>query len=1016
VGLGAALLAVIASLAATSTSTKPPSAPLPPSGAPRYQNYAPPPALGQSAGEPSIGVNPATGKVFFVAHTQTLRINFDDCSSPAKALWEDVTPPTSVGQTLDPILFTDRITGRTFTSQLLGKTSEMFFTDTDGQTWTQSQGSGINSGADHQTIGGGPFATGAPPHPTYTNATYYCSQDIAAAQCALSIDGGQTFGPAVPIYNISQCAGIHGHVKVAPDGTAYIPNKSCGGKQGIAVSENNGITWTLRTLPDSISVSGIIDPSLAIGSDGTLYFAYRQGGAEPGLGRAMVAVSQNKGVSWSPSVNVGAEFGLNNVTFPEAVAGDGDRAAVAFVGTTSDGDYQAPIRIDHDGNPATPTIVNPNGFKGEWHIYIAHTYNRGATWTMTDATPTDPVQRNSICNSGTTCGNVPDDRNLLDFNDMTVDKEGRALVAYSDGCVSNACLQGLDTDGDGFKQNDYTAIAKIARQSGGPRLFSQFDPTEPAVPGAPNVTAIRDGSGVVQLSWPVPDDGGSPITEYRVYRRIASGTYGAPLATVTTNSYADATATDLGTTYFYRVTAVNALGESPFCGEVSPTAATDPCVEPGLPILADPTGDSLDMLPSHDVQAFSLSEPYAVGSNKLVFTLKVASLSTVPPDTQWPVNFKAPNATNWIVRMNSGGLGTPATPRFEYGPQGGLPIDFVVADAASSFNVDGTIRIVVPTSGIGNPQVGQSLTLFLTRIAVSPSVGPTLTPDNMPDSLAPSGSYTLVGNAFCRPNAAPIPILTANPTSGIAPLQVDFDGSASFDPDTDPPADTIASYTFNFGDGSAEVMQSTATIQHTYMNAGVYQATLRVTDSRGKASAGAADKTITVQNAGALVNYALTSRGSTPSASSTQSSRNYSAAGAFDGDSTGVGWEQGGGWNDNTRGLWPDNLDIAFGGAAKTISEIDVYTLQNNFHSPTVPDENTDASFYGILDFQVQTWNGVTWVTVPGGMITGNMKVLRRITLASPITTAKVRVLVTNGRSYYSRIVELECYGAPGQP
>jgi len=368
-GLSSALLAVVAILATTSTSAKPSFAPpslQSPAGAPRYQNYAPPPALGQSAGEPSIGVNPETGKVFFIARSQTLRIDFNDCSSPAKALWEDVTPPASTGVSLDPILFTDQTTGRTFTSQLLGKASELFFSDNDGLTWSPSQGSGINSGVDHQTIGGGPFAPGAPPHPTYPNATYYCSQDAAVAQCALSLDGGQTFGPAVPIYNITQCAGIHGHVKVAPDGTAYIPNKSCGGKQGVAVSENNGITWSLRLIPDSFQVTGIIDPSLGIGADGTLYFAYRQGGSEPGLGRAMVSVSQNKGVSWSPSVDVGTAFNLNNVTFPEAVAGDGDRAAVAFVGTPTDGNYQAPL-----------TTAGGAGFKGEWHLYIAHTFDAG---------------------------------------------------------------------------------------------------------------------------------------------------------------------------------------------------------------------------------------------------------------------------------------------------------------------------------------------------------------------------------------------------------------------------------------------------------------------------------------------------------------------------------------------------------------------------------------------------------------------------------------------------------------
>ena len=36
---------------------------------------------------------------------------------------------------LDPILFTDAVTGRTFTSQLAGKLSLMSFSDNDGESW-----------------------------------------------------------------------------------------------------------------------------------------------------------------------------------------------------------------------------------------------------------------------------------------------------------------------------------------------------------------------------------------------------------------------------------------------------------------------------------------------------------------------------------------------------------------------------------------------------------------------------------------------------------------------------------------------------------------------------------------------------------------------------------------------------------------------------------------------------------------------------------------------------------------
>lgn len=797
---------------------------------PRYQNYAPPPGLGESAGEPSIGVNAATGKVFFIANTQTLRVDLDDCASPASALWQDVTPPESAGITLDPILFTDQSTGRTFSSQLLGKVAELFYTDDDGGTWERSQGSGINSGVDHQTIGGGPFAPGLT-GVGYPRATYYCSQDAALAQCALSLDGGRTFGPAVPIYTLATCSGIHGHVKVAPDGTAYVPNKSCGGRQGVAVSTDNGVTWVVRTIPGSIFVNGIIDPSVGIGTDGTVYFAYRQGGTGADLGHPKVAISRDRGVTWENDQDVGTAFGLQNVTFPEAVAGDGDRAAVAFLGTPTGGNYQAPL-----------TTAGGAGFKGEWHLYVAHTYDRGATWTMVDATPTDPVQRNSICNSGTTCTNTPNDRNLLDFNDMTVDEEGRALVAYADGCITQRCIQGMDVNGDGFKDNDYSARAVIARQSGGRRLYAQFDPNpaEPAAPAAPNVTALRTPTGDASLSWPEPDNGGSPITGYNIYRRTAEGTYPAtPLATITETSYVDSTG-DPSTQYFYRVSAFNAIGEGPFCGEFTPVppVVEDLCFAPGIKVLLDQGGDSIDQRPEHDVLFASIAEPFAAGMGRLVFTLKMTNLAVLTPNTFWPLQFTAPNNTIHFARMRTDAANMPS---FSYGT--GTGRDNLVAGtpalAGSGFTPDGTITVVVPTDGVGNPLPGQSLTGFLTRIQVG-----LVTPDNMPNSLAPSGQYVLAGNAFCAPNTAPTAVLTATPTSGAPPLEVSFNGSGSSDAE-----DTIASYTFRFGDGSPAVtIMSPAppAAVHTYNAEGTYRATLQVADSRGKVSINIAEQIITV--------------------------------------------------------------------------------------------------------------------------------------------------------------------------
>ncbi|HEX8719111.1 MAG TPA: sialidase family protein [Pyrinomonadaceae bacterium] len=450
------------------TATPSPSTATPPS----YQNFAAPSGLGQSAGEPTIGVNWNSGAAMFIAGLQTLRVRFNDSATPATATWEDISAANTSITTLDPILFTDSDAGphrtnRTFVSQLAVKSSLMSFTDDDGATWTPSQGSGINSGVDHQTVGGGPYARnadgslkgGAVQLPgldlqNYPNAIYYASQDSGLAQIARSDNGGLTFGVAIPMWTLVQCGGLHGHIKVAADGTVYVPNKSCNGEQGVAVSEDNGLTWSIRTVPGS--TPGDSDPSVGVGADGTVYFAYADGD-----GRARAAVSHDRGLTWVNVTDIGAAHNLKNAVFPAAIAGDSNRAAVFFLGSSTEG---ANGRADD------------MSFDGTWFGYVATTYDGGQTWVTVNATPSDPVQRGVICTIGTTCPGTT--RNLLDFNDLTVDKLGRPLAGFADGCVTAACIAGTDKNGDGRidgNDNDGAARATIIRQSGGRSLFAAFD-------------------------------------------------------------------------------------------------------------------------------------------------------------------------------------------------------------------------------------------------------------------------------------------------------------------------------------------------------------------------------------------------------------------------------------------------------------------------------------------------------------------------------------------------------------
>jgi len=89
------------------------------------------------------------------------------------------------------------------------------------------------------------------------------------------------------------------------------------------------------------------------------------------------------------------------------------------------------------------------------------------------------------------------------------------------------------------------------------------------VPAAPqSLVASQNKTKGVNLAWSAPPtDGGSPVTGYRIYRRIFGGNTFSLLATVgTVTTYRDQ-ATKHGVAYSYLVYAVNAAGVGPASNE-----------------------------------------------------------------------------------------------------------------------------------------------------------------------------------------------------------------------------------------------------------------------------------------------------------------------------------------------------------------------------------------------------------------------------------------------------------------
>ena len=822
----------------TLNSVAPPIVPAPQDTGPKigFENFEPPGVLvsgtalssgfttveylGRGAGEPSVGANWVTGVVNFQSDLETEFVTFDDsCNlSNPKATWVNRRAPTSNFIDSDPIGFTDHTSStanRVFAAELTllsPDTVKISHSDDDGVTWVPDQSGGLGSAVDHETIGGGPYHSPLPsPGPIYPHAVYYCSQDVAAALCSRSDDGGSTYGPSVAIYPVSSCTGLHGHVKVAPDGTVYVPNRACGnvpllngGNAAVVVSTDNGVTWTVRPVQNStdLSTGATDDPAVGIDAGGRIYCLFAQSGTN-----AAVGISIDQGQTWTNIFDVGAGLGLTNVAFPAAVGGDAGRAAVAFYAS----------KAGSGGSSA-------DGYRGVWHLYVSETFDGGNHWTTADVTPQLPIQRMGLLRGG---GGAMD-RNLLDFFDITIDKDGRVVVGYVNGCSGGDCSQApVNADGSTtVTGNTYSATAAIARQSSGRRMFVAKDPaSSTSVPGMPSITQRRVGP-IVRLAWNEADpgnNGGVPpdqtITNYQILRGTAPGGEGAtPIATVAgnVNKFDDTTATDRSVTYYYQVVAVNSIGSSCANNETAAPFVGDTCSgmiihrnlpnhpeavggSTGVPVGPTPTPTPTPTPPALTPQLLidyiAVSEPPA--TNQLMFQMKVSNLSSVPANSRWRIvwNSVASPVEQYFVGMTTD---QNSTATFEYGTLEtvveppvvgviGIPTEHPAgAPDSGSFNADGTITILIDKSKVGSPHPGDILGALNGRTLNTGDTPPETTERSSQlidhtfvkgntDNSFPPATYTVVGNVTCSAGSiVPVSAISRKTHGSVGTFDVDL--------------------------------------------------------------------------------------------------------------------------------------------------------------------------------------------------------------------------------------------------
>jgi PKD repeat protein len=317
--------------------------------------------------------------------------------------------------------------------------------------------------------------------------------------------------------------------------------------------------------------------------------------------------------------------------------------SASATGTPTNGN--APLSVNFTGSATGGTAPYSyswnfgDGSAGSTAQNPSHTYSAGGTYTATltvtdaaspthTATSTVAVNVNAVGNplqatasASPTSGQIP-----LTVAFSGTGTGGTPPYSYSwnfgDGSGTSTAQNPGDTYNNAGTYNATLTVTDAAApaHTATSTVAITASPIAGTAPGAPTGLAATAGTGQVSLSWTAPSsNGGVNITSYRVYRGTSSGsetllTSGGCSSLGAVLSCTDAGLT-AGTTYFYKVSAVNAIGEGPQSNEASATPTASTCTAAQL--LGNPgfeTGNASPWTATSGVINNSSSEPPHSGS------------------------------------------------------------------------------------------------------------------------------------------------------------------------------------------------------------------------------------------------------------------------------------------------------------------------------------------------------------------------------------------------------------------
>jgi hypothetical protein len=385
--------------------------------------------------------------------------------------------PTS----LDPYVYADPATGRLFNIDLnLAAGGFLSWSDDGAQTWTSNPACCGLPVDDHQTLFAGP-ATTLVATPLYPGRiVYFCVNQIASSSCTRSLDGGLTFSAPVSAFpgveprtdspQSSLCGGLHGHGHASEaTGTVFLPKGQCG-IPTVARSDDNGLTWEVIRLSDSYGINGH-EAIVSTDRAGNVYYFFLDGNTLPRL-----AVSTDDGRTWSEPMNVTAP-GVTTAKFPSIVAGEDGHIAFLYVGSTTPVGSHLDEREDCNApqGQQCPLKYPAERENATWSTYVGFSLDALSAdpvfATVTAHPADDPVMRGSCAGRCQVNGG-----GMYDFLDIDVHPlTGQVWVAYVDNCNDDTPYHSEPCNGPNGKFDSYMrARAAVGVQVGGTLLGTRL--------------------------------------------------------------------------------------------------------------------------------------------------------------------------------------------------------------------------------------------------------------------------------------------------------------------------------------------------------------------------------------------------------------------------------------------------------------------------------------------------------------------------------------------------------------